>query len=105
MITENQIKELNDAYKSAKPSDIIQKAFELSKEAVVTTNFRPYEAAILYAVNAVEAKVPVVWCDTGYNTPQTYRHAEKVIKDLNLSWIGTIEAEKISLISLKLSTH
>ncbi|WP_100609975.1 phosphoadenosine phosphosulfate reductase domain-containing protein [Confluentibacter lentus] len=85
MITENQIKELNDAYKSAKPSEIIQKAFELSKEAVVTTNFRPYEAAILHAVNIVEVNVPVVWCDTGYNTPQTYRHAEKVIKDLNLN--------------------
>ena len=85
MITENQIKELNDAYKSAKPSDIIQKAFQISKEAVVTTNFRPYEAAILHAVNSVETNTPVVWCDTGYNTPNTYRHAEKVIKDLNLN--------------------
>lgn len=85
MITENQIKELNDAYKSAKPSNIIQKAFELSQKAVVTTNFRPYEAAILHAVNSVEANIPVVWCDTGYNTPQTYRHAEAVIKDLNLN--------------------
>jgi len=85
MITENQIKELNHAYKSANPSDIIKKAFELSKEAVVTTNFRPYEAAILHAVNIVEANTPVVWCDTGYNTPNTYKHAEKVIKDLNLN--------------------
>lgn len=85
MITENQIKELNDAYKSAKPSEIIQKAFELNKEAVVTTNFRPYEAVILHAVNSVEANTPVVWCDTGYNTPNTYKHAEKVIKDLNLN--------------------
>jgi len=85
MIKENQIKELNDAYKSAKPSEIIQKAFELSKKAVVTTNFRPYEAAILHAVNSVEANTPVVWCDTGYNTPNTYKHAEKVIKDLNLN--------------------
>ena len=85
MISENQIKELNEAYKSAKPSEIIQKAFELSEEAVVTTNFRPYEAAILHAVNLVKPEIPVVWCDTGYNTPQTYRHAEKVIKDLSLN--------------------
>lgn len=85
MITEDQIKELNTVYKSAKPAEIIKKAFELSKEAVVTTNFRPYEAAILHAVNSVEANIPVVWCDTGYNTPQTYRHAESVIKDLNLN--------------------
>jgi len=85
MIRENQIKELNEAYKSAEPSEIIQKALELSNEAVVTTNFRPYEAAILHAVNSVETNIPVVWCDTGYNTPQTYRHAEKVIKDLSLN--------------------
>ena len=84
MVTENQLKELNETYKAATPADIIQKAIELSKEAVVTTNFRPYEAAILHAVNLVKTEVPVVWCDTGYNTPQTYRHAEKVIKDLNL---------------------
>ena len=85
MISEAQLKELNKTYREAKPSEIIVNAFEFSKEAVVTTNFRPYEAAILHAVNSVEANIPVVWCDTGYNTPQTYRHAEKVIKDLNLN--------------------
>lgn len=85
MITQNDINELNTLFKEASTSDIIKKAIELSKEAVITTNFRPYEAAILHAVNTVEANIPVVWCDTGYNTPQTYKHAEKVIKDLNLN--------------------
>lgn len=85
MITQENINELNKLYKEAKPSEIIQKAFELSQEAVVTTNFRPYEASILHAVSAVESNIPVIWCDTGYNTPQTYRHAEQVIKDLNLN--------------------
>ena len=27
----------------------------------------------------------VIWCDTGYNTAATYRHAEKVIKELSLN--------------------
>ena len=85
MITQDKINELNELFKEAKPSEIIQKAFELSKEAVVTTNFRPYEAAILHAVNSVNPKIPVVWCDTGYNTSQTYRHAEQVIKQLDLN--------------------
>lgn len=85
MFTEKQIEELNVAFKDASPAEIIKKAFELSGDAVVTTNFRPYEAAILHAVSAVEADIPVVWCDTGYNTPQTYRHAEQVIKGLNLN--------------------
>ena len=84
-MTQETITELNSLFKNAKPAEIIQKAFELNKEAVVTTNFRPYEAAILHAVNAVIPNIPVVWCDTGYNTPQTYKHAEKVIKDLMLN--------------------
>ncbi len=85
MITQEKINELNTLYKDKSPSEIIKKAFELNNEAVVTTNFRPYEAAILHAVSVVEANIPVVWCDTGYNTPQTYRHAEQVIKDLKLN--------------------
>lgn len=85
MVTQDQINQLNARFESAKPSEIILKALELSQKAVVTTNFRPYEASILHAVNSVQPNIPVVWCDTGYNTPQTYRHAETVIKDLNLN--------------------
>lgn len=85
MFTETQIEELNKSFKSASPVEIIKKAFELNNIAVVTTNFRPYEAAILHAVSSFESKIPVIWCDTGYNTPQTYKHAEQVIKDLSLN--------------------
>lgn len=79
------IDQLNIQYKNASPAEIIKKALTLNNEAVATTNFRPYEAAILHAVSSVESKIPVIWCDTGYNTPQTYKHAEKVIKDLDLN--------------------
>ena len=85
MITEKQIQELNKTFEKATPSQIIEQAFKLSEDAVVTTNFRPYEAAILNAVNAVKQKTPVVWCDTGYNTPQTYKHADQVIEKLDLN--------------------
>ena len=80
MIDQKILDELNSQYKNASPADIILKAFELNIKAVVTTNFRPYEVAILHDVSSVASKIPVVWCDTGYNTPQTYRHAEQVIK-------------------------
>ncbi|MFD1616012.1 phosphoadenosine phosphosulfate reductase domain-containing protein [Gelatiniphilus marinus] len=85
MVNQNQIEVLNNTLKEASPAEIIKKAFEINSKAVVTTNFRPYEAAILHAVSKVESNIPVVWCDTGYNTPQTYKHAEQVIKDLNLN--------------------
>ena len=85
MISEQHLQELNKTLKDARPSEIIKKALQLASVAVVTTNFRPYEAAILHAVNSEKQGIPVIWCDTGYNTPKTYRHAEQVINDLNLN--------------------
>jgi len=57
----------------------------LNKETVITTNFRPYEVNILHAVSNVIKDIKVLWCDTGYNTPQTYKHAEDLIQLLKLN--------------------
>lgn len=83
--SEEQIHGLNAQLKGIPPEEIISWAISLGTKAVVTTNFRPYEAAILHAVTDVKADVPVIWCDTGYNTPNTYRHAEALIGMLGLA--------------------
>jgi len=80
-----QIKKLNIQFKGIPPEEIISWAIKYANNPVVTTNFRPYEVAILYAVTQVRKNIPVVWCDTGYNTPQTYKHAEKLIEILGLN--------------------
>ena len=79
------IEALNKEFQDASPALIIKKALELAKSPVVTTNFRPYEVAILHAVSRENTAVQVVWCDTGYNTPQTYKHANQLITDLELN--------------------
>jgi len=53
--------------------------------AVVTTNFRPYEAIILHMVTLADASVPVLWVDHGTNLPETYRFAEKCHTQLGLN--------------------
>lgn len=83
--TEAEIKKLNLQFKGIPPEEIISWAIKHAKKAVVTTNFRPYEVAILYAVSQVKENVPVIWCDTGYNTPNTYKHAEELIQRLKLN--------------------
>ncbi len=83
--TEKRLKELNVQLKGISPAEIISWALEFAKNAIVTTNFRPYEAAILHAVSDVKQDIPVIWCDTGYNTPNTYKHAEDLISSLNLN--------------------
>ncbi|MCL5245833.1 phosphoadenosine phosphosulfate reductase family protein [Cellulophaga sp. 20_2_10] len=84
-LTEDIIKNLNAQFRGIPPEEIISWAVEYARNAVITTNFRPYEVAILNAVTAIKKDIPVVWCDTGYNTPNTYKHAEEIISTLDLN--------------------
>jgi phosphoadenosine phosphosulfate reductase len=53
--------------------------------AIVSTNFRPYEAVILHLVTQVQPDIPVLWVDHGYNRAATYRHAEELKAKLKLN--------------------
>ena len=53
--------------------------------ALVSTNFRPYEAAILHLAVQAQPDLPVLWVDHGYNRPATYRHAEALRTQLKLN--------------------
>lgn len=79
------LEEINKKLQNASPKEIIQWALSMAKTPVITTNFRPYESAILHAVTAEQSDIDVVWCDTGYNTPQTYKHAEELKASLKLN--------------------
>ena len=80
-----ELKKINQKLENCSPKEIIEWAVQFSKEAIVTTNFRPYESAILYAVTDVKKETKVIWCDTGYNTIETYKHAEELIETLDLN--------------------
>lgn len=79
------LEQINKDLRNKTPLEIILWAVTISEKQVVTTNFRPYEAAILHAVVKIKKDIEVIWCDTGYNTPQTYKHAEAVIEQLSLN--------------------
>ena len=66
-------------------SALVAWALGLGKKAIVTTNFRPFEAVILHLVTRVQPDVPVVWMDNGYNTEATYRYADEVTRLLGLN--------------------
>jgi phosphoadenosine phosphosulfate reductase len=53
--------------------------------AIVSTNFRPYEAVILHLATQVQPDIPVLWVDHGYNRPATYKHAEQLKSLLKLN--------------------
>jgi phosphoadenosine phosphosulfate reductase len=84
-IAQMNLEEINKQLQGKSPEEIILWAISIAQKPIITTNFRPYEVAILKAVTAVKKDIPVVWCDTGYNTPQTYKHAEEIIDKLQLN--------------------
>ena len=86
LLTFDQIAAVNARLRSQAPLDIIRWALALAPgRAIVSTNFRPYEAVILHLAVQVEPEIPVLWVDHGYNRPATYRHAEKLHARLNLN--------------------
>lgn len=80
-----ELSKINNELRDKSPQDIAKWAISIADNPVITTNFRPYEVAILHAVTSVKNDIKVIWCDTGYNTPHTYRHAEELIESLSLN--------------------
>ena len=85
LYTEAQLQEINDSLQGKTPQEIVTWALDTAKNPLITTNFRPYEGSILHLTTVQKQDLKVIWCDTGYNTPQTYRHAEALIEQLNLA--------------------
>jgi phosphoadenosine phosphosulfate reductase len=76
----------NADLRNQSPLDIVRWAVaRAGGRAIVSTNFRPYEAAILHLAVKVQADIPVLWVDHGYNRPATYKHAEELRSRLGLN--------------------
>lgn len=80
----NDLDLINLTFKGTSPQDITRWAVQQGK-AIVTTNFRPYEAVILHLATQAQADIPVLWIDHGTNLPETYVFAETSRKQLNLN--------------------
>lgn len=76
---------LNTQWRDLPPAEIVRRALERAERPAVTTNFRPYESAILHLITQVCPDIDVIWCDTGYNTRATYQHARELIERLQLN--------------------
>lgn len=84
MVSE-QVAKWNVELRHASPLDITRWAIsQADGRAIVSTNFRPYEAVILHLAVQVQPRIPVLWVDHGYNRPATYGHAEELRQLLGL---------------------
>ena len=86
IVNPDEIAKWNAELRDQTPLDIVRWAIARANgRALVSTNFRPYEAVLLHFCKQVEPDIPVLWVDHGYNRPATYRHAEHLRKLLRLN--------------------
>src|ERR1041384_1052344 len=85
-MTSSDLSNWNTELRDKSPLEIVRWAIARSNgRAVVSTNFRPYEAAILHLAVQAQPDIPVLWVDHGYNRPATYKHAEALRAKLGLN--------------------
>jgi phosphoadenosine phosphosulfate reductase len=85
-MTADQIAKANVELRSKSALDIVKWAIsQANGRAIVSTNYRPYEAVILHLVTQVQPDIPVLWVDHGYNRAATYQHAEQLKAQLKLN--------------------
>lgn len=85
-MTPEEVSTANEQLRERTPLDIVRWAVERANgQAIVSTNFRPYEAVILHLCTRVQPDIPVLWVDHGYNRPTTYRHMEQLKQRLHLN--------------------
>jgi phosphoadenosine phosphosulfate reductase len=76
----------NADLRAKSPLEIVRWAVaQAGGRAIVSTNFRPFEAAILHVATQAQPDIPVLWVDHGYNRPATYKHAEALRAQLGLN--------------------
>ena len=85
-MTAERIAKANSDLRHKTPLEIVRWAItQANGRAIVSTNFRPYEAVILHLCVQVQPDIPTLWVDHGYNRPATYQHAEQLRKLLKLN--------------------
>ncbi len=78
--------EANRLFSNATPLDIIKRALDAADHPIISTSFSAHSPVLLHMAQIVRPGITVVWCDTGFNTPATYRFVDQLVKllDLNL---------------------
>lgn len=70
---------LNQQLANKTPVEIIRWAMSLGRSVISTTSFAQNSAAMLKMITDADAEIPVIWVDSGYNVPDTYRAAENIM--------------------------
>ena len=85
MIEQNKLHLFNSNLRYEDPMATVSFLLSRSERPMISTSFGPRSAALLHLVTRVKPDIPVIWCDTGFNTEATYRHAVNLTELLELN--------------------
>ena len=83
---EVDLDQLHRALADCEPAAAVRWAAEtFGRGLVLTTSFGIQSAVMLHLATRVAPEIPVVWVDTGYLPPETYRFADALTQRLDLN--------------------
>lgn len=75
----------NKKLRDKTPDEIAEWALRLSNNKILTTSFGKYSSVLLSTMSRLDKNIRVLWCDTLYHEPSTYKHASNLIEDYKLN--------------------
>ena len=75
----------NQNLKGESPEDVVSFVLEHTATPIITTSFGGYSEVLIHSILSQSKHIPVIWVDTGLNTPQTYAHADYLKSKYNLN--------------------
>ena len=93
MVDVLNLDKINLKFRYSKPEDIVNYTLSYPEPTVLTTNFGPYEIALVYLINSLNSSIPIIWIDTGFNTNETYDYIKKIIYRHQIPNLNTKEHE------------
>ena len=82
---ELDLDKINAELRHAAPEAIVRWALNQGLPAIASSSMGPGAGVMLHLVSRLAPSLPVVWVDTGYNLPETYRTAEALRERLDLN--------------------
>jgi phosphoadenosine phosphosulfate reductase len=80
------LKTINQQLRALSPEQRVWWAMGLGKRVIASTSFSKGSAAMLNILERAGANFPVVWVDSGYNTADAYRVAQRLIDSYSLQF-------------------
>ncbi|MFW6067171.1 MAG: phosphoadenylyl-sulfate reductase [Myxococcota bacterium] len=84
--TESTLEQLNRQLEEASAEDVIRWAAKrFGSSLVMSTSFGAHSAVMLHLIGRIAPETPVVFIDTGYLFPETYRFADELARRFGLN--------------------